>query len=80
MKRSYYVFSNGRLARHQNTVYLHQFDEERTDADESSLAEAATQSGCVLEDWADDYDLDLENSILNETSPALSDIVSHHTQ
>lgn len=50
MKRHYFIFSNGRLLRHQNTVYLHQYDGERADSDEQSLADAAAQNGCVLED------------------------------
>lgn len=50
MKRNYYIFSNGRLLRHQNTVYLHQYEGERADDDVASLADAAAQSGCVLED------------------------------
>ena len=50
MKRSYYIFSNGRLVRRQNTVYLHTYAEEREDGDAASLADAAAQSGCVLED------------------------------
>ena len=77
MKRSYYVFSNGRLTRHQNTVYLHQFDEDRTDADESALAEAATQSGCVLEDLADDFGLGLEDNFLDDDSIESEEIHSH---
>jgi CRISPR-associated protein Cas1 len=50
MKRLYYIFSNGRLARRQNTLYLHQYNGEREDTDELSLADAAEQSGCVLEE------------------------------
>jgi len=53
MKRPYYIFSNGRLVRKQNTVYLHQYEGERQDDDEVSLADAATQDGCVLEDFDD---------------------------
>jgi CRISPR-associated protein Cas1 len=62
MKRHYFIFSNGRLVRHQNTVYLHQYEGEREDGDEQSLADAALQNGCVLEDdFAEDTDSD-ENS------------------
>jgi|GEM_PF-23185 len=50
MKRPYYIFSNGRLARQQNTVYLWQYAGERQDGDELALADAAAQAGCVLED------------------------------
>lgn len=54
MKRHYFIFSNGRLLRHQNTVYLHQYQGERQDNDEQSLKEAALQNGCVLEDDYED--------------------------
>ncbi|MDQ3812371.1 MAG: type I-B CRISPR-associated endonuclease Cas1b [Armatimonadota bacterium] len=57
MKRNYYIFSHGRLLRHQNTVYLHQYEGERQDDDELSLADGAAQAGCVLED--------LDASLLN---------------
>ncbi|MBV9868770.1 MAG: hypothetical protein JO316_25715 [Abitibacteriaceae bacterium] len=50
MKRNYYIFSNGRLARQQNTVYLWQYANERQDTDELALADAAAQAGYVLED------------------------------
>jgi CRISPR-associated protein Cas1 len=53
MKRNYYIFSNGRLVRQDNTVYLHQYAGERGDDDAQSLADAAAQSGCVLEDLSD---------------------------
>ena len=56
MKRNYYIFSNGRLLRHQNTVYLHQYSDERADGDEQSLADAAAQNGCVLEDLMQEVD------------------------
>lgn len=49
MKRLYYVFSNGRLVRKQNTIYLHQYEDERRDDDEQSLADAMEQNDCVLE-------------------------------
>ena len=57
MKRNYYIFSNGRLVRHQNTIYLHQYSDERSDGDEQSLDDAAAQSGCVLEDLQADFDV-----------------------
>lgn len=50
MRRPYFVFSNGRLVRHQNTVYLHTYDGERGDSDEDSLEDAASQAGCTLEE------------------------------
>lgn len=56
MKRIYYIFSNGRLARQANTVYLHQYAEEREDDDAQSLQEAATQNGCVLENLSDEFE------------------------
>jgi len=59
MKRNYYIFSNGRLLRHQNTVYLHQYEGERQDDDELSLADGAAQAGCVLEDLASECDSDV---------------------
>ncbi len=54
MKRLYYIFSNGRLVRRDNTVYLHQYEDEREDGDALSLADAAAQNGCVLEDMESD--------------------------
>jgi len=51
MKRNYYIFSNGRLVRHQNTVYLHQYEGDRQDNDALSLEDATEQAGCVLEDF-----------------------------
>lgn len=60
MKRHYFIFSNGRLVRHQNTVYLHQYEGEREDGDELSLQDAALQNGCVLEDdFAEDTDSEI---------------------
>jgi len=56
MKRLYYVFSNGRLVRHQDTIYLHSYEGERRDDDELALADAAAQSGCVLEDLSADFE------------------------
>jgi CRISPR-associated protein Cas1 len=54
MKRSYYVFSNGRLVRKQNTVYLYQYAEEREDDDATSLKDAGAQASCVMEQLEDD--------------------------
>jgi CRISPR-associated protein Cas1 len=54
MKRTYYVFSNGRLVRKQNTIYLYQYGEEREDDDAVSLKDAATQASCVMEQLEDD--------------------------
>lgn len=57
MRRPYFVFSNGRLVRHQNTLYLHCYDGERTDSDDVSLQDAAAQAGCALEDFENsDFD------------------------
>ena len=57
MRRPYFIFSNGRLVRHQNTLYLHCYDGERTDNDAVSLQDAAVQAGCTLEDFEDpDFD------------------------
>lgn len=56
MKRPYYIFSNGRLLRKQNTVYLHQYEGGREDADATSLEDAAAQAGCVLEDLESDLE------------------------
>jgi CRISPR-associated protein Cas1 len=71
MRRPYFVFSNGRLVRHQNTLYLHCYDGERTDNDAVSLQDAAVQAGCTLEDFEDstvenpdfdDIEADIEGS------------------
>lgn len=58
MKRQYFIFSNGRLLRKQNTLYLHQYAEEREDGDDVSLEDAAEANGCVLEDCDEDRVLD----------------------
>lgn len=62
MKRQYFVFSHGRLVRHQNTMYLHSFEGGRQDNDAPSLEEAAAQAGCVLEEFGPDFEFqpDLE--------------------
>jgi len=66
MKRQYFIFSNGRLLRKQNTLYLHQYAEEREDGDETSLEDAAEANGCVLEDCDEDRVLD-SSSVEEET-------------
>ena len=43
--------------RHQNTIYLHQYSDERGDGDAQSLDDAAAQSGCVLEDLQADFEV-----------------------
>lgn len=58
MKRQYFIFSNGRLLRKQNTLYLHQYAEEREDGDDTALEDAAEANGCVLEDCDEDRVLD----------------------
>lgn len=58
MKRQYFVFSHGRLVRHQNTIYLHSFEGGRQDDDAPSLEEAAAQAGCVLEEFGPDFELE----------------------
>jgi CRISPR-associated protein Cas1 len=63
-KRLYYIFSNGRLIRHQNTVYLHTYEGAARE-NEASLADAAAQAGCVLEDLAGEWE---------ETDPAAGSI------
>ena len=62
MKRQYFIFSNGRLLRKQNTLYLHQYAEEREDGDDVSLEDAAEQNGCVLDDCDEDRVLDVQES------------------
>lgn len=64
MKRHYYIFSNGRLRRQNNTVYLHAYDGGRSDDDAASLDDAAAQAGCVLEDFVNDADSG-ESTLLN---------------
>jgi CRISPR-associated protein Cas1 len=74
-KRLYYIFSNGRLVRHQNTVYLHTY-EGPAQENEVSLADAAAQAGCVLEDLADEWEenaqpteIDLESCLDADEAP-----------
>ncbi len=67
MKRQYFIFSNGRLLRRDNTIYLHQYAEEREDGDEISLEDAAEQNGCVLED------LEIDNGEVNSKGGAIND-------
>ncbi len=54
MRRPYFVFSNGRLVRKHNTLYLHAYAGEREDSDETSRLDAAPQAPCVLEDLGPD--------------------------
>lgn len=68
MRRPYFVFSNGRLVRHQNTLYLHIHEGERGDDDAVSLSDAAAQAGCALEDFEAD---DLESDVDLEADDAL---------
>lgn len=73
MKRLYYIFSNGRLLRKQNTVYLHQYEGEREDGDELSLEDAAEANGCVLEDM-DELTTDDCRLTIDESSPQSEDV------
>ena len=50
MKRPYYIFSSGRLQRHQNTLYLRPFREGEESGDAIELEHAAAHGGCALED------------------------------
>lgn len=54
MKRSYYIFSSGRMQRHQNTLYLRKFADEDEDLAGADLEDAAAESGCPLEDLEDE--------------------------
>ncbi len=71
MKRLYYVFSNGRLVRKQNTIYLHQYEDERQDSDAQSLEDAMAQNDCVLEQedelTKDDFGLTNSNGVALES-------------
>jgi CRISPR-associated protein Cas1 len=55
VKRFYYIFSNGRLVRKQNTVYLHSYESDEDEPDAQTQSDAASQAGCVLEDLAADF-------------------------
>lgn len=68
MKRLYYVFSNGRLVRKQNTIYLHQYEDERQDDDDQSLQDAMEQNDCVME-----QDEELTNDDSTQRVPRLAD-------
>jgi CRISPR-associated protein Cas1 len=74
-KRLYYIFSNGRLVRHQNTVYLHTYDGPAPQ-DATALDDAVTQAACVLEDLTDDWEenadsaADTIETCLDEDEPA----------
>lgn len=67
MKRFYYIFSNGRLVRKQNTVYLHSYADEGLPPDSLTQSDAASQAGCVLEDLEADFAVDgnIENEFQN---------------
>ncbi len=54
MKRPYYIFSSGRLQRHQNTLYLRRFEDEDEGPQGLDLDHAAFHAGCVMEDVEDD--------------------------
>ncbi|RYX83625.1 type I-B CRISPR-associated endonuclease Cas1 [bacterium] len=61
MKRPYYIFSSGRLQRHQNTLYLRQYTDPNDDHSPPELEDAAFHSGCLLEDLDDqlaEFDFD----------------------
>lgn len=60
MRRIYYVFSNGRLVRKQNTIYLYQYAGEREDDDSVSLRDAAAQASCVVEQLEQDVEEEQE--------------------
>ena len=50
MKRPYYIFSSGRLQRHQNTLYLRRFEDDDQAPRDLDLDHAAFHAGCVVED------------------------------
>lgn len=50
MKRPYYIFSSGRMQRHQNTLYLRPFADESDELEGVDLEDAASLGGCPLED------------------------------
>ena len=56
MKRPYYIFSSGRLQRHQNTLYLRPFADENELETGLPLEDAAFHGGCTLEDLDEVYD------------------------
>ena len=58
MKRPYYIFSSGRLQRHQNTLYLGRFKEESDAPSGPELEDAAFHGGCTLEDMDDESPFD----------------------
>jgi len=65
MKRPYYIFSSGRLQRHQNTLYLRPFADENEEHSPPELEDAAFHAGCLLEDLdepLDELDLDFEEA------------------
>ena len=54
MKRPYYIFSAGRMQRHQNTLYLRPFADEDEELAGHDLHDAEALCGCALEDLQDD--------------------------
>ena len=58
MKRPFYIFSSGRMQRHQNTLYLRPFADEDEALAGDDLEDAADLSGCALED------LELEDALV----------------
>ena len=53
MKRPYYIFSSGRLQRHQNTLYLRPFEDASDAPQGAELEDVLAQAGCVTEDLDD---------------------------
>lgn len=58
MKRPYYIFSAGRMQRHQNTLYLRPFADEAEELAGDDLEDAASLGGCPLEDLEPEDALD----------------------
>ncbi len=54
MKRPYYIFSSGRMQRHQNTLYLRKFADDAEELAGADLEDAASLGGCALEDLEED--------------------------
>jgi CRISPR-associated protein Cas1 len=71
MKRLYYIFSNGRLVRKQNTVYLHSYADDDEEPSAEVQSDAASQAACVLEDLASDFE-DGDSLQPNEALPEAS--------
>src|SRR5438105_3945371 len=73
MKRHYYIFTNGRLVRHQNTIYLHTYAGDAPEPDAQALQDAAAQAGCVLEDHEPEADGSRQEAGGRASSAAISD-------